>query len=173
MTFPKKNFSKPLWFNVPLAFRPIDPALGNISDTCALSQSILTFLMSRGAYRLHFHTGSSCLQEFEIKFSPFSVATSLWRGYATWRTLKVCFQKKNGGKEKSIFVNHKKASLLSKMDSLYFLPFFKGERLGDVNGNALLLKALEANFHLTCNWSLGPWLSPSKRSIIASGREIF
>lgn len=83
--------------------------------------------MSRRAYRLHFHTGSSCLQDFEIKFSPFPVATSLRRRYAMWRVLTLCFQGKKGkrGKEKSIFVNHKKASLLFEMDSLYFFAILE------------------------------------------------
>lgn len=48
-----------------------------------------------------------------------------------------------------------------------------GRAWGEREAKAHLAKALEANFQLTCNWSLGSWFSPSQRSIIASGWKIF
>lgn len=56
-------------------------------------------------------------------------------------------------KDKSIFVNHKNASVLFEMDSLYFCHFEEWEHVEEVKENAHFAKALEANFQLTCNWS--------------------
>lgn len=136
------------------------------------SQSILSFLMSRAAYRLHFHTGSSYLQDLEIKFSPFCLVTS-HRCVSNVAGAHFVFSGKKRGKEKSIFVNHKNASVLFEMESFYFFNFGEWKHLGEVKGNKHHGEALEANFQLTCNWSLELWFSGSQRSIIASGGKIF